>query len=254
MHGDDDRVFARMGRCSDPGRSGADAGGKKGQCMRIGRRRKHIIFEIAHHLHAAHAEIGKAFAVRLALRQTEIDAVEQPRNEAWRTAPALKRLLRNSAIDEDQRNAAMPYLGEEIGPDFRFRDKGKVGVPMIEEADQKFRDVKWQILMECACWQTRRDDGRRRRSPRRQKNIEAATGEMFQERQERQTFSDAGSMEPGERSPWSRQAGTAEPLADARWILQPPPATIIGEQRRQRRETSAYRTIKRKDGQLYVHR
>ena len=146
------------------------------------------------------------------------------------------------------------YFEKKIGPEFGFGDEHEIRPPVIEKTRHETRHVEGNILMERAWRQTRRDDGSRRDGGCGEKDVEAAGGKLFEQRQKREAFSDTHAMQPCERSHWAQLARNADALLDAPFIFEALALTPKQKQRREGRECSAHEPVNLKETCALHHR
>ncbi len=192
--------FAGMGRDRRPGRPRADRAIELGKSCRVGRRRRHVEFEIAGDAHATRAERQKAGRIIRILREAEIDGAEDGFRRAGNGAPALGGFAGDAGVGENQRRAARAHGRDDIGPKLRLGEDRDVGTPMIEEAFDEFRGVDRRILMERARRQARAENARRRDGAACHEHVESALNEAVDERQQRQAFAEARAVQPDKSS------------------------------------------------------
>ena len=84
------------------------------------------------------------------MREAEIEAAQQRGNRGRREPPAIERALRQPAIDEDQRNAALRAHHDQVRPQIGFGEQREVGLPMIEEARDEPRRIERHELVDDA--------------------------------------------------------------------------------------------------------
>jgi hypothetical protein len=225
-----------------------------GKGLRIGRRRRDIIFEITGDIDAGYAELRQAFGIRRGLGQTEFGFFHQSLRRARQAPPAPERPLRHARIHQNQGNFAAVNFAKKIGPDFGLGDEHEIGVPMVEETRHEARHVERNILMKGAGRQALRHDGSRSDGRCRKKNMKTARRKPLKQRQKREAFAHTHAMQPGERSGGTRLARNPEALLDALLVLQPLPLAPVEKERCEGCESGAGGPVNQKEKCAFHYR
>ena len=200
VRGDDRGLLAVMGRSRGDHRAHADGQFQLPQHCFIDRRRRHVELEIAGRGYARRAERAVALRVGARLGEAEIEARQQRRDHARHHLPAVKRALREPAVDHDHRDFAAPGFHDQIGPQIGFDEQRQIGPPMIEEAADIARRVERDELVQHARRQAMLGQRRRRHRARGDEDGKFLRADAFDQRHRRQHFADACRVHPDQRT------------------------------------------------------
>ncbi len=213
------RLFAGMGRGGDPDLAPADLAGQDFELGRIAGRRIDVIFDVPDRTYARRAQLQQAAGVVIALRQAQVDLAEQGADEAGKPPPAREGARRQPGVDQSDGNFARMNGVDGVGPEFRFGQHEKVGAPMIEETLDITRRVERHILVTGAGGQPLGENAGGGYGAAGDQNMEAFCRQPRHQGQQRETFADAGAMQPGQPALRPGQAGDAAPFAKPFAIL-----------------------------------
>ena len=93
------------------------------------------------------AEVAQPLSVGPGLRAEQIGMHEHCARRLWYAQIAAQRCLRNSAVDEQQRNATLAARGKNIRPELGLRDHRDFGVHALEKASHGVRKIVRHVAM-----------------------------------------------------------------------------------------------------------
>ena len=151
--------------------------------------------------------------------------------------------MRHPAVDQDHRQPPRRARQDEIGPQIGFDEQRETRPPMIEKARHITRGIVRHILMNDVGGKPLGDDRRRGHRARGQEDADIERAQLLDQGRRGQHFTDAGAVNPHQRSMRTDVAANATALADTRRILlallQPP----LDQRRRQRHHRGGQFTV-----------
>src|SRR5262245_59707503 len=143
-------LLAGMGRGSGDLGPSVDRRAQRRQTDGIGGRVGHVELEIAGVDDMRRPELAVTLGMRGRLREAKIEAAKQRGDRGGNAPPALKRALGDAAVDQDQGDAALGALHDQIGPEVGLDEEREVGLPVVEEALDEARRIENYELMDHA--------------------------------------------------------------------------------------------------------
>ena len=140
---------------------------------------------------------------------------QQRADRARHTPPAPERALRQPAVDQDQRDAALGARHDQVRPQIGFDEQREVGLPVVEEARDEARRVERHELMDHAGRQPLRGELRGGDRAGRHQHGDLARADALDQREDADEFADAGAVQPDQRAVRPLEAGLAAPLRAA---------------------------------------
>ena len=150
-------------------------------------------------------------------------------------APAVEGTLRQAAVDQDQRDAALLGGDDQVGPQVGLDQQREVGLPIVEEALDEARRIERHELMDDGFRQPLLRDAGRADGPGRAENRELLFAEAFDQRDHGEHLADTRAVDPDQRTSRPRDAALAVALGHScRMLL----AALEPMRQQQRRERS----------------
>ena len=227
---------------------------KREQLHRLRRRRRHVELEIAGGDDIAGAQFAEPHGVGRRARKAEVEPLQQIDDRIRQIAPALQRALRQPAIDQDHRHAALGGFDHQIRPQIGFHEQRQIRPPMVEKTAHVARHIERHELMDDAARQPVLGEFARGDGAGGHQHGDAAVGDEFDQRQHARQFADAGAMQPDQRNLRPRDEAFAAPFGQPRAMLLAALEAARQEQRRQRRHRRRQQPVGAQSGwQRLVH-
>ena len=172
----------------------------------VGGRRRHVELEIAGGDDMRRAQFAEPLGVGRRARQAEIEPPQQRADGARRIAPAPERALRQPAVDQDHRHAALRRLDHHVRPQIGFHEQRQIGPPVLEEAAHEVRHVDRHELMDDAARQPLLGQPAGGDGAGGHQHVDLARADALDQRQHADQFADARAVQPDQRSGRPRHA------------------------------------------------
>ena len=253
MGGKDELVLARMGAGRDPDRAAGGHAVEDGEGVGVGRRGRHVEFEIAGDADPRRAELRQPLGIGLRLRQAGLEAGQKEARRLGPLVPAREGALRHPAVDHHHRHAAALRLDQQVGPDLGFADQAELGAPVVEEAAHVARHVERQVLMDGPGRQARRQKPCRGDRAGGHQHREPPLLQPGDQRQQGHGLAHAGAVQPDELAVRALDAGVAAPLGQPLRIFLAAAAAPLQQPGRKRLQQGGAQPVASDEGALAAH-
>ena len=185
----------------------------------IGRRRRHVEFQIAADKDALGAERAQALRVGRSLREKQARAADHGTRQGREPPPRTERPLRHPCVDDRQRKRTSPERVEHRRPELRLHEEREVRLPVIEESPDRGGCVDRHELMDRVTRKARLGNLRGCHCACRQEQHQITPGEPVDQRHGCDRLTDTCAMHPHQRPRRAWLSSDAPSLATPRDVF-----------------------------------